>query len=441
MENILKNKNRVASLLVTSVMLSTSAYAEQIGFPEHSITVSQQYSATDSEGCGTTLTPTCRTIQHAVNRIAQGGGIFVFPGTYVENILVDKAGIIIGSVEGANRTIIDGSNASNNTVSEAIRVIENGVRIGSENSTLNGFTLQNSVASGIFSIGNNVTISGNIAINNGSRGFQFGISTVDDFIDNNSKNIPDDPFNGVTFIEGDAGLQTQNNVTVLQNEARSNALGGFYFSAFDDGNVHHNTATDHQSTQGGLGQGSGFWIDSGSNSVVLSENTASSNAGSGIFYRRGGDAVLVTDQSAYANTVDSNGGHGIIFMGDNITAIGNTATNNQRDGLHFMGYDNVLAVGNNTLIGNAGAGIALENGFFNNDMTRPVGTPNILPGAIDHNTISGNRFHFVPGLADTFANCAIATNLNNGRTIVLGVTSHIGNDQEICDQFGIVTER
>ena len=73
-------------------------------------------------------------------------------------------------------------------------------------------------------------------------------------------------------------------------------------------------------------------------------------------------------------------------------------------------------------------------------MSRPVGNPDILPGAIDQNTISGNRAHFVPGLANTFINCAIATNLNNGSTIEM-TSNLIGNDQEICDQFGVVLQR
>ena len=289
MEKILIRKLSASLLnvLVVTVITSATVNAEQVGIPETSIIVSQQNSAADTEDCGTNLTPTCRSIQHAVNRIAENGIITVFPGTYVENILVDKAGIMIDSLDGWQDTVIDGGTTTNETVSEAIRIIADGVTIGVPNSSGNGFTLQNSVASGLFSIGNNVTVSGNVSNNNGARGFQFGLSTVEDSIDNSSKNIPDDPLNGATMVGDNAALQTQSNITVINNAAHSNALGGFYFSAFDDSTVTANISIDNRGAPGFLGQGSGFWIDSGSNRVTLEGNDASSNSGDGIFYRRG----------------------------------------------------------------------------------------------------------------------------------------------------------
>jgi len=457
MKNILLDRKIIASflnILVISVITSTAVYAEQVGVPETSIIVSQQNSAADTEDCGTNLTPTCRTIQHAVNRIAPDGIITVFPGTFFENILVDKEGITIDSLDGWQDTVIDGSAATNETVSEAIRIIADGVTIGLHDSSENGFTLQNSTASGLFSIGSWVEISGNVARNNGARGFQFGLSTVDDSIDNSSKNILDDPLNGATIVEDNAALQTQSNIRVSRNAAILNDLGGFYFSAFDDSFVHTNIANDNRGNRG-LGQGSGFWIDIGSNRLTLEGNSAFSNSGDGIFYRRGfgaDPAGLVTDQTAIGNTVGANGRHGIVFMGNNIIAQDNISESNQGDGFHFMGYDTVLDISNNALRGNSGAGIALENGFFNNNMNTPVGDPFVSPlnlgsdgnpiqqGGIHHNVISGNQSHNVPGLAGAFVNCGIATNLNNGTTIEIGAND-FSTDQEICDEFNIISQR
>ncbi len=456
----MKNKILNRKLLTTfstsfaiSLMTNGTVYAEQVGIPEPSIIVSQQNSAADANDCGTNNTPPCRTIQHAVNRIAINGSITVSAGTYIENILVDKAGITINSLDSSQVTTIDGSAATNETVSEAIRIIADGVTIGLENSPDNGFTFQNSVASGLFSIGNSVTISGNMAINNGERGFQFGLSTIDDLINNNPKNIVDDPLNGATFVAGNGGnatLQTQSNVTVIENTANNNALGGFYFSAFDNSFVSENESNNNRGVAR-LGLGSGFWIDSGSDQVTLERNRASSNSGNGIFYRRGGGnapAGVINDQRAIGNIVSSNGRHGIIFMGNNIIAQGNISESNQQSGFHFMGYDRVLDISFNTIRGNLGAGIGFENGLFNNNINAPVGEPvvsdlNFDPngtpiqlGGIHNNSITGNRSHNVPGLANSLTNCGIATNLSNG-TIQLA-DNDFGNDQVICDEFGVV---
>lgn len=454
MKNIILGTKLITTLstsCVITLMTNANVYAEQIGIPEASIIVSQQNLAADANDCGSNITPPCRTIQHAVNRIAVNGSITVSSGTYVENILVDKAGITINSLDGSQDTTIDGSAATNETVSEAIRIIADGVTIGLANSPDNGFTLQNSVASGLFSIGNNVNISGNMAINNGARGFQFGLSTVDDLINNSSKNITDDPLNGATFVGVNATLQTQNNVTVIENTANNNALGGFYFSAFDNSYVSENESNNNRGVPS-LGRGSGFWIDSGSDQVTLERNRASSNSGDGIFYRRGGGnapAGVITDQSAIGNIVSSNGRHGIIFMGNNIIAQDNISEFNQQSGFHFMGYDRVLDISFNTIRGNSGAGIGFENGLFNNNINAPVGEPvvsdlNFDPngtpiqlGGIHNNSITENLSHNVPGLANTFTNCGIATNLNNGTTIQLA-DNDFGNDQVICDEFGVV---
>lgn len=448
MKKILLIRKLSASLLnvlVVTVITSATVYAEQVGIPETSIIVSQQNSAADTEDCGTNLTPTCRTIQHAVNRIAENGIITVFPGTYVENILVDKAGIMIDSLDGWQDTVIDGSTTTNETVSEAIRIIADGVTIGVPNSSENGFTLQNSVASGLFSIGNNVTVSGNVGNNNGARGFQFGLSTVEDSIDNSSKNIPDDPLNGATIVGDNAALQTQSNITVINNAANNNALGGFYFSAFDDSTVSTNISNDNRGAPSFLGQGSGFWIDSGSNRVTLEGNNASSNSGDGIFYRRGAGTPpaggIVTDQTAIGNILSSNGRHGVIFMGNNIIAQDNISDSNQQDGFHFMGYDSVLDVSNNTLRGNSGAGLGFQDDLFgSNGLISPLnfdanGEP-IQPGGIHHNFIINNQSHSFPDeLGNTFARCGIATILDNGTTIEMA-DNIWGNDQRICDLSG-----
>ncbi len=458
MENFSPSRAASGRMFVTSflffsvVALITSAtvYADQVGIPETSIIVSHQDSAIDTDDCGTNLTPPCRTIQHAVNRIAPSGSITVFPGVYYENILVNKTGITISSLDGRPSTIIDGGRATNETVSEAMRIIADGVTIGLPNPTpngydlnnSNGFVFRNSVASGLFNLGNNVTISGNTATDNGARGFQFGLSTVDDFIDSSSKNIIDDPLNGATFVGDDLNVQTQSNIIVHNNLAYNNALGGLYFSAFDDSSVFDNNSISNRGAPAFLGQGSGFWIDAGSNRVTLERNRALSNTGDGIFYRRGGGNIggLVTDQTAIGNIARTNGRHGIIFMGDDIIAQDNSASHNQGDGFHFMGFDTVLDVSNNILTDNLGAGLGFR-GLFGNPNSILLnfdanGQP-IRPGGIHHNLIRNNQAHSFPAeeMGNNFSRCGIASTINNGSIIEISANNLIG-DQEICDSSG-----
>ncbi len=441
----LLNSNFFYGLFVISLLtfvVCLTANAAQIGNPASLVFVGQGNWAADNTRCGYTPWRTCRTIQHAVHRVRAGGIIAVFPGTYQENILVDKPNIIIASFGGRQRTFIDGSGATDETVSEAMRIIVDGVTIGWRNSSRNGFTFRNSVASGLFNVGSNVNISGNAAENNGARGFQFGLSSVDDSIDTSNKDIPDDPLNGATKMV-DGTLQTQINVTVNDNLATNNALGGFYFSAFDDSLVRDNTANSNLGTPG-LGQGSGFWVDSGSNGDGLERNTASNNSGDGIFYRRGfgpQPAGLVTDQTATRNVTRENGRHGIIFMGNNIVAQDNLAELNQGDGFRFLGFDTITDVSYNSAIGNSRAGIGFDGRFarFSNPLVLPLnydgnGVP-VEFGGIHHNLLVDNQDYGFVDPDNTFTRCGIANTLDNGTTIEIS-HNYWGDDQNICDPTG-----
>jgi parallel beta-helix repeat protein len=437
----MKHKFLLLIFYFFTVVISFSANSAQIGEPSNLVFVGRSNSAADTDACGFVFWRPCRTIQHAVHRVRTGGIIAVFPGTYQENILVDKPDITIASFSGNNQTFIDGSGATDNTVSEAIRIIVDGVTLGWRNSSRYGFTLRNSVASGLFNVGSNVTISGNTAENNGARGFQFGLSTVADSIDNSNKDIPDDPLNGATTTT-DGALQTQSNVTINDNTSTNNSFGGFYFSAFDDSTIKNNTANSNQGV-GGLGQGSGFWIDSGSNRDQLEGNIASNNAGNGVFYRRGFGAEpagLVTDQTATENITRSNTRHGIFLMGDNIVAQDNVSEFNQGDGFRILGFDRIRDVSYNTSIGNSGAGLGIDGRFSNaNSIALPLNfNENGIPvefGGIHHNIFVDNIAHGFNDPDNAFTRCGIANTLDNGTTIEVS-HNFWGDDQNICDLAG-----
>ena len=114
-------------------------------------------------------------IQDAIDEAAFGDTIYVRPGAYYENLVVNKTISLVG--EDRNTTIINGNNSGYYTI--LIQV--NGVNIS-------GFTIQNSTV-GVYVGGNksiNNTIIKNNIINNNKGGIFLG-----NFSNNNviSKNI------------------------------------------------------------------------------------------------------------------------------------------------------------------------------------------------------------------------------------------------------------
>lgn len=97
-------------------------------------------------------------IQDAINNASVGDTVFVFKGTYFENLIVWKGILLFG--QNRDSTIIDGS-----------RSTENVVTITSENVCIEAFTIRNSLdySWGIFSNRDNVTIfDNNIEHNSGA---------------------------------------------------------------------------------------------------------------------------------------------------------------------------------------------------------------------------------------------------------------------------------
>jgi parallel beta-helix repeat protein len=94
------------------------------------------------------------TIQAAIDAASSGDTVFVYNGTYCENLAINKAVSLIG--EDKDITIIDGSKSGGNMV----------IRIGADSVRVSGFTIQNGSHSNIMMVSNNNTITGNRISNN-----------------------------------------------------------------------------------------------------------------------------------------------------------------------------------------------------------------------------------------------------------------------------------
>lgn len=131
------------------------------------------------------------TIQEAINAANPGDTIFVFNGTYHENIVVDRSVSLVG--ENKSNTIIDGSGLG------SVIYIE-----GINNSRISGFTIQNGLnldeGSGIYlRYSSNNIMDGNVIVSNG-----IGI-----------------------YVRYDS-----NNNTIIRNEIKNNGAGiALYYSS------------------------------------------------------------------------------------------------------------------------------------------------------------------------------------------------------------------
>ena len=326
---------------------------------------------TNTWGCGSETSP-CLTIDYGVFRVKSTSApystssisnIYVGPGVYNENVVVDKTGVRIRSTHGREATFIVAADANE----PSVYITHDGVYFGKNNF---GFSLSGSNRSGLVSEGSYVYVYGNLSSNNGERGFEFGYQALGKSVTNNY---------------------------VYYNVAENNGSGGFYFFDFDDSYIRYNEARYNQAAPGFFAMGSGFWIDMDSENDYLEYNKALGNEGSGIFYRRFG----VTDQVTRYNKSSENQDHGFMLMGDSISISRNTSVNNVGDGFHFMGYDQVLEFTYNTSVGNMGSGV-----FFNIE---------VLAGATNVSNLHHNNFFDNDDIANPGSNnCGLTNNFQAG---------------------------
>ena len=202
------------------------------------------------------------TIQSALDAANPGDTVFVYPGTYYENIRIQKTIDVIG--QNRNTTIIDGNETG--TV----------VNVTADLVNLSGFTIRNSGQhgnpGGIAVEASYCTIVDNVITNN-SFGIIFGSLSRDE------------PQNVFAFNPRyQNGSSDSENNTVLHNIISNNRAGVFLY-----------TDTPHNSIDGNtfLQNRFGVAIYPGSHHTILSNNTFLN------------DGLFILNQS-YANTVVNN---------------------------------------------------------------------------------------------------------------------------------------
>jgi parallel beta-helix repeat protein len=278
------------------------------------------------------------TIQEAINAANPGDFIFVYNGTYYENVVVNKTVSLVG--EDRVTTIIDGGGTGN-----VINVTANSVNI-------NGFTIQNSGStssdSGIYVIssGNNMSCS---TITNNKNGINLYYSNNNTVSGNNvssnncygvylyysGNNVISDNNIYSNYNDGIYLYYSSNNV-ISDNNIYSNNNGiNLYYSS--DNIVSNNNATNNDC---------GIWIRQLSSSNVISGNNLSSNKNGIYLYYSNNNMIS-------GNNASSNKDYGIYLQySSNNVISNNNAYSNNLYGINLYYSSNNNTIHHNNFINN-----------------------------------------------------------------------------------------
>jgi len=320
-------------------------------------------------------------IQDAINDANDGDTVFVYNGTYYENIVVNKAINLIG--ENKVNTIIDGSKSGDV------------VYVSVDNVNIRNLTIQNS----------------------GSEWKDAGIKLKD--IQNchiKDNNISNNDGNGIFLLDSSKCIITNNtlnsnneNGICLMNNSVSNSIIGNTINYTRVCGIHLFYSSNNSITGNIISNTqllNGICLLSSSNNNHIRNNNISNNDGNQAIYSDSSINCDITN-----NTIINNSGDGI-YLNGNGTIKNNTIINNSGDGISFVflsKYPTSIylngngTITNNTIINNRGDGISFV--FLSKYPTNYTTSSNWI---VANNTISNNSNSGI--YLDFYANYIITGN-------------------------------
>jgi hypothetical protein len=280
-----------------------------------------------------------RTIQEAIDRLADGGVIEVCPGTYLENLVIDRRPLTLRPYPGAAAPTIDG--AATGRVITVTDVDDPGVVIESV-VLVNGLTGED--GGGLYCRNSTLTLNGSqISLSGGN--------------------------NGGGFAARDCVIDARDNALFLNTAA---ARGGGAFISTSKGSFANNESHSNQAQEGGgiavvsAGGEEPSQRDFASDALEIRGNTFRDNSAETprtIFYfgkESGGGGVWLRGDSPFVenlvigNSSSVNGG-GLYVAGGTVTIVDNEVLNNRtiEDGGGIFTNSCGGRIAGNRIIGNS----------------------------------------------------------------------------------------
>jgi len=245
------------------------------------------------------------SIQSAINAAVSGDTIYVYSGTYEENIVINKTITLIG--ENNVNTIINGSdygyvlNISANHVSISSFTIQNsrfyscGIYINSNYNSITNTILSNNVDGLYLSYSSDNVISGNTIIDNLGDGINFQISSNNAIYGNKIEN---NYGIGINFYYS-------SNNTISDNTISNNAEEGVNFQISSNNTISNNTISNNDFTGIGLdyyftSYSTAIPVYTSSNNIIFSNNIINNNE-TGIYISK-----LSSNNTIYCNNLIKN---------------------------------------------------------------------------------------------------------------------------------------
>ncbi|MGA8848311.1 MAG: NosD domain-containing protein [Dehalococcoidia bacterium] len=402
-------------------------------------------------------------IQDAVDAASPGDIIIVYPGTYTENVNVNKDHLTIQSKNGANSTIVQAANPNDHIFMVTADYVE-----------INGLTVTGATgACGIcLDEANNDNISeNNISDNEGGINLEYSSNNAmtNNNVNSNSgdgirlSESSDNEIAGNNVWNNECGidLEYSSDTVIMGNYVSNNHFGIHVELSSSNNTVTSNNVSNNEdgicledSSNNTLTNNTVSWnnndgivlLDS-SNNNTITDNTANSNGWGGIRLGDGGDPSRdVTDNIVSGNTASNNGDDGIgLEWSEGNSVVNNTVASNGAEGISLY-HSNNSVVANNTANNNGHNGVGLldaSNNILNNNIANSNDECGIYltdssNNTLRNNTMSGNPCNFFCFDEDElshFIQDIDASNLVDGKSIYYWVNQH---DSEIPNDAGFV---
>lgn len=339
-------KKRIFSIILVWGLIWGGFFCVLTFLPDYDINVSASTLHVGGAGPGN-----YSAIQVAINAANPGDTIYVWAGTYYENIMINKKLNLIG--DGIlNSTINGGGNG------DVVYIYADSVKITGFTITNSGFQGSPNFDSGIElnNVKNVTIINNNVSFNN-----LYGILLINSDSNTVANNICDSNLNSNIIVGSDSN-------TIINNFC-SNSWNGIYLSGSNSNYLFNNTCVNN--SNGILIVGAYNIISNNtcnlnildgiysanSNQNRISNNTCDLNTNSGIkFY--------LSNNNIIENNICTNSSEGIYLQNSNSFKINNNTCTNNSFGI-YQSYSDFNTITNNSCSNNE-EGIYLDNSDFNN---------------------------------------------------------------------------